>query len=370
MAHAGGVDDAGHAVEAGLVEVRDGQVEGLLVEQFGELVLVELGVDLAPAQRHLGDRAHAHAGGDAHAAQRRDDPAPRGLGEVEARGLGREQVGDVAGDQRARGGHADEDRPGPVADRGARLLAQRGVGLVADDDRVGARDLAGVAHEPLVGLDRHGALGRVLALQQRAADALRVAAVAQLAVELVDEVAPVGEDQHPARLGGLDEAERRDRLAGAGGVLEPEALGRVGVLGLLGERVVLVLAPRPSRGAPPRTLPRLLLGSSSSSSSRARRAARPRSSSSSSSSSGAARWTGPRSSSSSSLVLLVLLLVLLVLLVLAGASAAAGSAPAPAVARLVGAEDVGRGQQLGRGRRGGAAVAAGDRCAAPRRAAP
>ena len=70
VADAGGVDDAGHAVEARLVEIRHGHVEGLLVEQFGQLVLVELGVDLAAPERHLGDRADAHAGGDAHAPQR------------------------------------------------------------------------------------------------------------------------------------------------------------------------------------------------------------------------------------------------------------------------------------------------------------
>ena len=73
----------------------------------------------------------------------------------------------------------------------------------------------------------------------------------------------MGEDQHAAGLRGLDEAERRDRLAGAGGVLEPEALGGVGILGLLGERLLLVARPRPSRAAPPRTsascsAPRLL----------------------------------------------------------------------------------------------------------------
>ena len=61
--------------------------------------------------------------------------------------------------------------PGPGADRGAGLLAQRGVRLVADDDRVGAGDVAGVAHEPLVGLDRDRPVGGVLALEQRAADA-------------------------------------------------------------------------------------------------------------------------------------------------------------------------------------------------------
>ena len=65
-----------------------------------------------------------------------------------------------------------------------------------------------------------------LLAEQRRRDALRVAAVAQLAVELVDEVAAVGEDQDAAGARRLDEAERGDRLAGAGGVLEPEALGR------------------------------------------------------------------------------------------------------------------------------------------------
>ena len=69
----------------------------------------------------------------------------------------------------------------------------------------------------------------------------RVAAVAQLAEELVDEVAAVGEDQDAAGARGLDEAQRGDRLAGARRVLEPEALGGVGVLGLLGELLVVVL---------------------------------------------------------------------------------------------------------------------------------
>ena len=116
-------------------------LNGRLVEQLGQLVLVEVLVDLAFAQRHLGDRPHPRAGRDAQAAQRRDDAAAGGLGEVEARSLGGEEVGDVTGDQRAGRGHADEDRAGPGADAGAGLLAERGVGLVADDDRVGVRDL-------------------------------------------------------------------------------------------------------------------------------------------------------------------------------------------------------------------------------------
>ena len=171
--HAGRVDDARQVLEARLVEVGDRHVERRLVEQRGQLFLVEVLVDLALAQRHLGDRAHAHARRDAHAAQRRDHAAAGGLGEVEARGLGREEVGDVAGDQRAGGGHADEHRARPLADRRARLLAERGVRLVADDDRVGVRDLAGVADEPLVGLDRDRAAGGRLVLAAAAAREMR-----------------------------------------------------------------------------------------------------------------------------------------------------------------------------------------------------
>ncbi len=238
VAHAGGVDDARDPVEARLVEVGHREVERQLVEQLGQHLLVELGVHFTAAQRHLGDRAHARPRRDPHAAQRRDHPAAGGLGEVEARGLRREEIGDVAGDQRARRGHADEHRPGPGADRGGRLLAQRGVRLVADDDRVGVGDLARVADEPLVGLDGHRAVARVLVAEQRRRDPLGVAAVAQLAVELVDEVAAVGEDQDAAGPRRLDEAERGDGLAGAGGVLEPEALGGVGVVDVLGDLLV------------------------------------------------------------------------------------------------------------------------------------
>ena len=244
---AGRVDDPGHVLEARLVEVGHRRVEGRLVEQRGQLFLVEVLVHLALAKRHVGDRAHAHAGRDADAAQRRDHAAPGGLGEVEARGLRREQVRDVTRDQRAGRGHPDEHRPEPGADGGAGLLAEGGVGLVADDDRVGVGDLAGVAHEPLVGLDGHGAAGRrlVAVLEQRRRDAVAVAAGAQLAQELVNQVAPVGEDQDAAGARGLHEAQRRHGLAGTGGVLEPEAAGRTRVLdGRVGGRLLLGLLGR------------------------------------------------------------------------------------------------------------------------------
>ena len=145
--------------------------------------------------------------------------------------------------------------------------------LVADHDRVGVRDVARVAHEPLVRLDGHGAVGAVLLAQQRRRDAVRVAAVLQLAEELVHEVAAVGEDQDAARARGLHEAERGDGLAGTGRVLEPEPPGRTGILRLLGQLLlVLVEVGSPfAVGVPVLGLGVVLVLSSSSSSSSASR---------------------------------------------------------------------------------------------------
>ena len=60
--HTRRIHDAGHAVEARLVQVRRRHVERLLVEQRGQLLLVELGIHLAAAQWHLRDRPDPHAG--------------------------------------------------------------------------------------------------------------------------------------------------------------------------------------------------------------------------------------------------------------------------------------------------------------------
>ena len=67
----------------------------------------------------------------------------------------------------------------------------------------------GVAHEPLVGLDGDRAVGMVGAVEQRRREPVLVAAVGDLADELVDEVAAVGEDQDAAGSRGLDEADAR-----------------------------------------------------------------------------------------------------------------------------------------------------------------
>src|SRR5207244_6269766 len=105
------------------------------------------------------------------------------------------------------------DRPLPAANRGARLLPERRVGLVADDDRVGVGDTAGVPDEPLVRLDGDRAVRAVdpLLVEQRPADPVAIAAIAQLAVELVAEVAAVREDQGAARARRLHEPERGHR---------------------------------------------------------------------------------------------------------------------------------------------------------------
>ena len=236
-----GVEDAGNLREARLVEVGDRDVERPLVEELRQLLLVEVLVHLAAPERHLRERANARARRDADAAKRRDHAAARGLGEVEARSLGGEEVGDVAGDQRAGRGHADEDGAVHLADAGARLLAERGVGLVADHDRVRVRDLLRVADEPLVGLDRDRAVGVVVLAEKRRRQAVLVAAVRDLADELVDEVPAVGEDQDAAGARRLDESDGGDGLAGARRVLEPEPPRLAGVLGRLGNHVLVVL---------------------------------------------------------------------------------------------------------------------------------
>src|SRR6185312_13466995 len=81
----------------------------------------------------------------------------------------------------------------------------------------------------------------VAVVEQRRAQALLVAAVGDLADELVDQVAAVGEDEDAAGAGRLDEADRGDRLAGAGRVLEPEAARRAGVVGGLLDHLVFVV---------------------------------------------------------------------------------------------------------------------------------
>ena len=145
---AGGVDDAGRRVEAVAVEAGRGLVEGDVVEHLGQGLLVEVAAD----DRHRVDR---RGGRDTQAAQRRDQPAARRVDEREVVDRGREDVRDLLRDQLLGRRHPDVDGLGEAADRGARLLAERGVRLVADDELVRlAVQVADVAREPGVGLDR------------------------------------------------------------------------------------------------------------------------------------------------------------------------------------------------------------------------
>ena len=97
-----------------------------------------------------------------------------------------------------------------------------------------------MAHEPLVSLNRHWATEIYsFVAEQRARNAIGVTARADLVVELVDEVAAVGQNQDAAGPRGINEAHRGDRLAGAGGVLEPEALVGIRVIERLGVDVLV-----------------------------------------------------------------------------------------------------------------------------------
>ncbi len=241
----GCIDDPGRGVEPLAVQARGGLVQGLVVEGRGERALLEVAAD----DRNGVDR---RSGRDAEAAKRRDESAAGGVREGEVVDGGREDIGDLLRDQLLRRGHADVDRLREAADRRARLLAECRVRLVADHELVRvAGERVGVAGEPGVGLDRERvARERLLSLLDRRREAVAVALGGEVAVELGDEQAAVGEDQDAERARGLDEAGGRDRLARCGRMAEAvaalgarvvavEALGLVAVL--LAVQLVLVL---------------------------------------------------------------------------------------------------------------------------------
>ncbi len=244
-----GIDDAGRRVEAIAVQARGCLVEDVLVEDLGQDVLV-----VVPAHdRDGGDRGRRP---HAQRAEGRDQPAPRSVPEREIVHGSGEDVGHLLGDQVLRRGHADVDRLREAADRRARLLTERRVRLVADDELVGgARERVHVPREPRVGLDRERVrLQRLLTLGDRGAQAVAVALCREVARELVDQQAAVGENEDAHRPRGLDEARGGDRLAGGRRVAEAvaahgarvvrdgELLDLVAVLGVrVGLRILLEL---------------------------------------------------------------------------------------------------------------------------------
>src|SRR5207247_6351736 len=89
------------------------------------------------------------------AAERSDETPSRRVSERKVVDRGREDVGDLLRDQLLGRGHPDEKRLVERPDRGARLLPERRVGLVAQDEVVRRPvELAPVTGKPRVGLDR------------------------------------------------------------------------------------------------------------------------------------------------------------------------------------------------------------------------
>jgi hypothetical protein len=106
-----------------------------------------------------------------------------------------------------------------------------------------------VACEPGVSLDRDRiAAQRLLARLDEVGESVGVALGRQVALELGDEQAPVGQDQDSERARCLDEARRGDRLAGRGRMAEAIAPGGRRILA--DEALRLVVVPRLDRLVP------------------------------------------------------------------------------------------------------------------------
>jgi hypothetical protein len=239
--HPRGVDDPGGVVEPVAVEARGCLVDQLVVEDLGQDLLVVVAAD----DRHRRDgcgRPHTKT------ANRRYQAPTGGVAERELVDRGREDVGDLLGDQLLGRRHADVDRLREAADGRARLLAQGGMRLVADDELVGgAAERADVPREPRVGLDRDRiAVQRLLALFDLGHDPVAVPLGLELSVELGDQQPAVREDEDPHRARRLDEPRRGNGLARGSRVAETEAAGGAGILGgrrllFLGELLVELL---------------------------------------------------------------------------------------------------------------------------------
>ena len=133
-----GIDDAGCVVETLAIKRCGSLVQRLMIERLGQDLLVEVAAD----DRHLVDRRNRR---DAQVAQRGDQPPARGILQrqiVDGRG---EDVGDLFRDELLRRRHADVQRLRERADRGACLLAERRMRLVAD------HELVDVARDRLLG---------------------------------------------------------------------------------------------------------------------------------------------------------------------------------------------------------------------------
>ena len=134
--------------EAVAIEARGRLVQSLVVECGGERALLEVAAD----DGHRVDRSR---GGHAEVPEGCDQAAARSVREREVVDRRREDVRDLLGDELLGRGHADVERVVECTDRAARLLAEGGVGLVAEDEVVRLPvELRAVPGEPRVRLDR------------------------------------------------------------------------------------------------------------------------------------------------------------------------------------------------------------------------
>ena len=185
MIDARGIHDARRVVETVAVQGRSGLVQRLVVERFGEDLLVEVAAD----DRHLVDRGDRR---DAQTSQRRDQAAARGVLQrqvVDRRG---EHVRHLLRDQLLRRGHPDVDR---LRERDVRAGDQQHeadhgheAGGNRHDDRIGRgmevhvagrleRDAASLVRQRVL------ALGFFFALDRRR-EPVAVAFRLQVAIEL------------------------------------------------------------------------------------------------------------------------------------------------------------------------------------------
>ncbi len=175
----GGVDDSRGGAEALAVEARSGLVQGFVVERRCQRAFLEVAADDR-------DRVDRGRGRHAQRAERSDQPAPGCVGERQIVHGGGEDVGDLLCDQLLGRGHPDVQRLVEGADRRARLLPERRVGLVAEDEVVHVRrELAAVPREPGVRLDRDRVFARgACALEHCVGEAVAVALGGEIALEL------------------------------------------------------------------------------------------------------------------------------------------------------------------------------------------
>ena len=117
------------------------------------------------------------------------------------------------------------------------------MGLVAEDHAIDvAVEAICILDKPRVGLDgdrRHQR--RLGSAEHGVLEAVRVALLFEVALELVDQETAMGKDQNAGDLGGIDKGSSGDGLAGGGRVLEAVAANGAGVVDGLFARCVIVV---------------------------------------------------------------------------------------------------------------------------------